>query len=67
MSTPQDQEMEQKGSHRELMLNHALSIIRIGSTEKLKLKFYAERMDDSAILIFIIEDEWTAILNPSIR
>lgn len=51
------------------MLNHALSIVRIGSTEKLKLKlkFYAERLDDSAILIFIIEDEWTAILNPSIR
>lgn len=49
------------------MRNHALSIIRIGLTEKLKLKFYAECPDDSAILIFIIEDEWTAILNPSIR
>ena len=49
------------------MLNLALSIIRIGSTEKLKLKFYAKRLDDSAILIFIIEDEWTAILNPSTR
>lgn len=49
------------------MLNHALSIIRIGSTEKPKLKFYAERLDDSAVLTFMIEDEWTAILNPSIR